>query len=148
MIAVIQRTKSGAVKVKEKIIGQIDKGFVIFLGVTDTDKETDADYLADKIAHIRVFKDNNDKMNFSIQDVGGSALVISQFTLCGDTRKGRRPSFIHAAHPDKGKVLYEYFMGQLKSKDITISSGEFGATMEVSLVNDGPATFVLDSNNH
>ena len=148
MIAVIQRTKLGAVKVKEKIIGQIDKGFVIFLGVTDTDGETDADYLADKIAHIRVFKDNNDKMNLSIQDISGSALVISQFTLCGDTRKGRRPSFIHAAHPDKGKVLYEYFMGQLKSKDITISSGEFGATMEVSLVNDGPATFVLDSNNH
>ena len=148
MIAVIQRTKSGAVKVKEKIIGQIDKGFVIFLGVTDTDGETDADYLADKIAHIRVFKDNNHKMNLSIQDISGSALVISQFTLCGDTRKGRRPSFIHAANPDKGKALYEYFMEQLKSKDITISSGEFGATMEVSLVNDGPATFVLDSNNH
>ena len=147
MIAVIQRTKSGAVKVKEKIIGQIDKGFVIFLGVTDTDRETDADYLADKIAHIRVFKDNNDKMNFSIQDVSGSALVISQFTLCGDTRKGRRPSFIHAAYPDKGKALYEYFIRKLKSKEITISSGEFGANMEVSLVNDGPVTFVLDSNN-
>jgi D-tyrosyl-tRNA(Tyr) deacylase len=147
LIAVIQRTKSGAVKVKEKIIGQIDKGFVIFLGVTDTDRETDADYLADKIAHIRVFKDNNDKMNFSIQDISGSALVISQFTLCGDTRKGRRPSFIHAAYPDKGKALYEYFIGELKSKDITISSGEFGVNMEVSLVNDGPVTFVLDSNN-
>ena len=147
MIAVIQRTKSGAVKVKEKIIGQIDKGFVIFLGVTDTDRETDADYLADKIAHIRVFKDNNDKMNFSIQDVSGSALVISQFTLCGDTRKGRRPSFLHAAYPDKGKALYEYFIRKLKSKEITISSGEFGANMEVSLVNDGPVTFVLDSNN-
>ena len=147
MIAVIQRTKSGAVKVKEKIIGQIDKGFVIFLGVTDTDRETDADYLADKIAHIRVFKDNNDKMNFSIQDISGSALVISQFTLCGDTRKGRRPSFIHAAYPDKGKALYEYFIRKLKSKEITISSGEFGANMEVSLVNDGPVTFVLDSNN-
>ncbi len=147
MIAVIQRTKSGAVKVKEKIIGQIDKGFVIFLGVTDTDRETDADYLADKIAHIRVFNDNNDKMNFSIQDVSGSALVISQFTLCGDTRKGRRPSFIHAAYPDKGKALYEYFIRKLKSKEITISSGEFGANMEVSLVNDGPVTFVLDSNN-
>ena len=147
MIAVIQRTKSGAVKVKEKIIGQIDKGFVIFLGVTDTDRETDADYLADKIAHIRVFKDNNDKMNFSIQDISGSALVISQFTLCGDTRKGRRPSFFHAAYPDKGKALYEYFIRKLKSKEITISSGEFGANMEVSLVNDGPVTFVLDSNN-
>tara|TARA_B100002049_G_C16069844_1_gene372253 strand:- start:416 stop:862 length:447 start_codon:yes stop_codon:yes gene_type:complete len=147
LIAVIQRTKSGAVKVKEKIIGQIDKGFVIFLGVTDTDRETDADYLADKIAHIRVFNDNNDKMNFSIQDVSGSALVISQFTLCGDTRKGRRPSFIHAAYPDKGKALYEYFIRKLKSKEITISSGEFGANMEVSLVNDGPVTFVLDSNN-
>lgn len=146
MIAVIQRAKSGSVTVDEKIIGKIDHGFVILLGVTDTDEESDADYLADKIAHLRVFNDENEKMNLSIQDVGGSALVISQFTLCGDTRKGRRPSFIHAAHPEKGNILYEYFMAQLKTKGVPVESGEFGAMMDVALVNDGPVTFVLDSN--
>ena len=132
--------------VDEKIIGKIDHGFVILLGVTDTDEESDADYLTDKIAHLRVFNDENEKMNLSIQDVGGSALVISQFTLCGDTRKGRRPSFIHAAHPEKGNILYEYFMAQLKTKGVPVESGEFGAMMDVALVNDGPVTFVLDSN--
>lgn len=142
----IQRAKSGSVTVDEKIIGKIDHGFVILLGVTDTDEESDADYLADKIAHLRVFNDENEKMNLSIQDVGGSALVISQFTLCGDTRKGRRPSFIHAAHPEKGNILYEYFMAQLKTKGVPVESGEFGAMMDVALVNDGPVTFVLDSN--
>ena len=146
MIAVIQRAKSGSVTVDEKIIGEIDHGFVILLGVTDTDEESDADYLADKIAHLRVFNDENEKMNLSIQEVGGSALVISQFTLCGDTRKGRRPSFIQAAHPDKGNAFYEYFMAQLKEKGVPVESGEFGAMMDVALVNDGPVTFVLDSN--
>ncbi len=105
MIAVIQRVKSGSVSVDEKIISQIELGFVILLGVTDQDDETDADYLAGKISHLRVFNDENKKMNLSIQDVKGSALVISQFTLCGDTRKGRRPSFIHAASPEKGNIL-------------------------------------------
>jgi len=146
LIAVIQRAKSGSVTVDEKIIGEIDHGFVILLGVTDTDEESDADYLADKIAHLRVFNDENEKMNLSIQEVGGSALVISQFTLCGDTRKGRRPSLIHAAHPDKGNAFYEYFMTQLKEKGVPVESGEFGAMMDVALVNDGPVTFVLDSN--
>jgi len=146
LIAVIQRAKSGSVTVDEKIIGEIDHGFVILLGVTDTDEESDADYLADKIAHLRVFNDENEKMNLSIQEVGGSALVISQFTLCGDTRKGRRPSFMHAAYPDKGNAFYEYFMAQLKEKGVPVESGEFGAMMDVALVNDGPVTFVLDSN--
>ena len=146
MIAVIQRTKSGSITVNEKIIGKIDQGFVILLGVTDTDEELDADYLADKIAHLRVFNDENKKMNLSIQDVKGSVLVISQFTLCGDTRKGRRPSFIHAAHPEKGNALYEYFMKKLKENGVPIESGEFGAMMDVALINDGRVTFVLDSN--
>ena len=146
LIAVIQRAKFGSVTVDEKIIGKIDHGFVILLGVTDTDEESDADYLTDKIAHLRVFNDENEKMNLSIQDVGGSALVISQFTLCGDTRKGRRPSFIHAAHPEKGNILYEYFMEKLKEKGVPVKSGKFGAMMDVALVNDGPVTFVLDSN--
>jgi len=146
LIAVIQRAKSGSVTVNEKVIGQIDHGFVILLGVTDTDEETDANYLADKIVHLRAFNDENKKMNFSIQDVSGSTLVISQFTLCGDTRKGRRPSFIHAAHPEKGIVLYVYFMEKLKEKGVPVESGEFGAMMDVAIVNDGPVTFVLDSN--
>lgn len=142
----IQRAKTGSVTVDDNIIGKIDHGFVILLGVTDTDEESDADYLADKISNLRVFNDENEKMNLSIQDVGGSALVISQFTLCGDTRKGRRPSFIHAAHPEKGNALYEYFMSKLKENGISVESGEFGAMMDVALVNDGPVTFVLDSN--
>ncbi len=145
MIAVIQRAKSGSVSVDEKIISQIKLGFVILLGVTDEDDETDADYLAGKIFHLRVFNDKDKKMNLSIQDVKGSALVISQFTLCGDTHKGRRPSFIHAASPEKGNTLYEYFIAQIENNGVPVKSGKFGAMMNVNLINEGPVTFVLDS---
>ena len=145
MIAVIQRAKSGSVSVDEKIISQIKLGFVILLGVTDEDDETDADYLAGKIFHLRVFNDKDKKMNLSIQDVKGSALVISQFTLCADTHKGRRPSFIHAASPEKGNTLYEYFIAQIENNGVPVKSGEFGAMMNVNLINEGPVTFVLDS---
>ena len=145
MIAVIQRAKSGSVSVDEKIISQIEFGFVILLGVTDEDDKTDADYLVDKITHLRVFNDENKKMNLSIQDVKGSALVISQFTLCGDTHKGRRPSFIHAASPEKGNTLYEYFIARIENNSVPVKSGEFGAMMNVNLINEGPVTFVLDS---
>jgi len=145
LIAVIQRAKSGSVSVDEKIISQIELGFVILLGVTDEDDETDADYLAGKIFHLRVFNDKDKKMNLSIQDVKGSALVISQFTLCGDTHKGRRPSFIHAASPEKGNTLYEYFIAQIENNGVLVKSGEFGAMMNVNLINEGPVTFVLDS---
>ena len=145
MIAVIQRAKSGSVSVDEKIISQIELGFVILLGVTDEDDETDADYLADKIFHLRVFNDKDKKMNLSIQDVKGSALVISQFTLCADTHKGRRPSFIHAASPEKGNTLYEYFIAQIENNGVPVKSGKFGAMMNVNLINEGPVTFVLDS---
>ena len=145
MIAVIQRAKSGSVSVDEKIISQIELGFVILLGVTDEDDETDADYLAGKIFHLRVFNDKDKKMNLSIQDVKGSALVISQFTLCADTHKGRRPSFIHAASPEKGNTLYEYFIAQIENNSVPVESGEFGAMMNVNLINEGPVTFVLDS---
>ena len=145
MIAVIQRAKSGSVSVDEKIISQIKLGFVILLGVTDEDDETDADYLAGKISHLRVFDDKDKKMNLSIQDVKGSALVISQFTLCADTHKGRRPSFIHAASPEKGNTLYEYFIAQIENNGVPVKSGKFGAMMNVNLINEGPVTFVLDS---
>lgn len=109
------------------------------------DDEWDSEFLADKISGLRIFNDENDKMNLSIKAVNGSALVVSQFTLCADTRKGRRPSFMNAAPPEKGKVLYEDFMKRLDSKGIPIQSGEFGAMMKVKIDNDGPVTIVLDS---
>jgi D-tyrosyl-tRNA(Tyr) deacylase len=145
MIAVIQRCSRGKVTVSQKIIGKIDHGLVILLGVQKDDSEIDADYLVNKISGLRIFKDENDKMNLSIKDITGSALVISQFTLCGDTKKGRRPSFINAAPPEDGNRLYEYFLSELGKTGVSVQSGEFGAMMDVELVNDGPVTFVLNS---
>jgi D-tyrosyl-tRNA(Tyr) deacylase len=145
MIAVIQRCSRGKVTVSEKVVGEIDNGLVILLGVQKGDTEKDAGFLVNKISGLRIFSDENDKMNLSIKDVNGSALVISQFTLCCDTKKGRRPSFIKAATPDDGNRLYEYFMLEMKKGGVPIESGEFGAMMDVELVNDGPVTFVLNS---
>lgn len=145
MKAVIQRCSRGKVTVSGEIAGFIEHGLVILLGVQNDDSKTDADFLTQKIAGIRIFNDENEKMNLSIKDVKGSALVISQFTLCADTQKGRRPSFIHAAPPDTGEKLYEYFIEKLKKEGVPVASGSFGAMMEVELVNDGPVTFVLDS---
>ena len=145
MIAVIQRCSRGKVTVSEKVVGEIDNGLVILLGVQKGDTEKDADFLVNKISGLRIFSDENDKMNLSIKDVNGSALVISQFTLCGDTKKGRRPSFIQAATSEDGDRLYEYFMSEMKKSGVPIESGEFGAMMDVELVNNGPVTFVLNS---
>ena len=145
MIAVIQRCSQGKVTVSDKVVGKISHGLVIFLGVQKNDTENDAEFLVNKICGLRIFNDENDKMNLSIKDVNGSALVISQFTLCGDTKKGRRPSFIKAARPDDGNRLYEYFMLEMKKGGVPIESGEFGAMMDVELVNNGPITFVLNS---
>jgi D-tyrosyl-tRNA(Tyr) deacylase len=145
MIAVIQRCSRGKVTVSQKIIGKIDHGLVILLGVQKDDSEIDADFLVNKISGLRIFADENDKMNLSIKDITGSALVISQFTLCGDTKKGRRPSFINAAPPEDGNRLYEYFLSELGKTGVSVQSGEFGAMMDVELVNDGPVTFVLNS---
>ena len=145
MIAVIQRCSRGKVTVSEKVVGEIDNGLVILLGVQRGDTEKDADFLVNKISGLRIFSDENDKMNLSIKDVNGSALIISQFTLCGDTKKGRRPSFIKAATPDDGNKLYEYFMSEMKKDGVPIECGEFGAMMDVELVNKGPVTFVLNS---
>ena len=145
MIAVIQRCSRGKVTVSEKEVGEIGLGLVILLGVQKDDTESDADFLVNKISGLRIFNDENDKMNLSIKDVEGAALVISQFTLCGDTKKGRRPSFINAATPEDGNRLYEYFMSELEKEDVPVQSGEFGAMMDVELVNDGPVTFVLNS---
>ena len=145
MITVIQRCSRGQVIVAEKIIGEIGHGLVILLGVEQDDSKTDADFLINKISGLRIFNDEKNKMNLSIKDMNGSALVISQFTLCGDTRNGRRPSFIKAAEPKEGNRLYEYFISNMKKEGIPVESGEFGATMNVELVNNGPVTFVLNS---
>ena len=145
MIAVLQRASAGRVNVGDRVIGEISTGLVILLGVAQGDTEADADFLADRIAGFRIFNDAEEKMNRSIRDVAGSALVISQFTLAGDWRKGRRPSFTSAAPPEEGERLYNYFCDQLRTLEIPVQTGEFGAMMEVQLTNDGPVTFVMDS---
>jgi D-tyrosyl-tRNA(Tyr) deacylase len=145
MIAVLQRASEGKVTVEDRITGEIDSGLVILLGVAQGDTESDADFLTDRIAGFRIFNDDQGKMNRSIRDVNGSALVISQFTLAGDWRKGRRPSFTSAAPPEEGERLYEYFCDQLRKLEVPVKTGEFGAMMKVSLINDGPVTFVMDS---
>ncbi len=145
MIAVIQRCKRAAVTVNGGTVGAIENGLVVLLGVFKDDETTDADFLVSKIAGLRIFGDAAGKMNLSIKDVKGSLLIISQFTLCGDWRKGRRPSFIRAAAPEKGAALYQYFINSVKEENIPVATGIFGAMMDVSLVNDGPVTFVLDS---
>ena len=147
MIAVLQRVTTGKVKIGDRIVGDINNGLVILLGVHRDDKEEDIIFQADKVIGLRIFNDNNGKMNISLQDAEGSVLVISQFTLCGDWRKGRRPSFTKAADPDKGKLLYDGFIEADRSRGINVETGEFGAAMDVSLVNSGPVTFVLDSHD-
>ncbi len=145
MIAVIQRVSEGEVKIHEKSRGKIGLGLVIFLGVAWDDEIQDADWLAEKIVGLRIFEDDQEKMNLSIHDVVGKALVISQFTLLADYRKGRRPGFTKAAKPEKAIPLYEHFMDQLWLKDIQVEKGEFGANMQVHIMNEGPVTMVLDS---
>jgi D-aminoacyl-tRNA deacylase len=145
MRAVIQRVTKASVEVEEKIIGEIASGVLVLLGVSDGDQTTDADYLADKIINLRIFNDEQGKMNLSLMDRGGAMLVVSQFTLLGDARKGRRPSYIEAATPEQANLLYEYFVAQVRSKGIQVETGIFQATMQVSLINDGPVTILLDS---
>ena len=145
MRAVVQRVKSANVKVNDNIIGSIGQGILLFLGVEETDQETDLEYMCEKIPNLRIFEDENGKMNKSLLDVEGSILVISQFTLLGDARKGRRLSFTYAAKSGKAITMYEKFIACMKEKNITTQSGEFGAEMEVELINDGPVTILLDS---
>ena len=145
MKAVIQRVKSASVSVDDKIIGEIATGFLILLGVEQSDTQDDLDYLVKKIIGLRIFKDDNKNMTLSIQDVGGKALVVSQFTLCADTSRGRRPSFIKAANPEEADSMYQQFCEQLTMNNLSVQTGKFGALMDVSLVNDGPVTIILDS---
>ena len=145
MKAVIKRVKSASVLVDDKIIGEIATGFLILLGVEQSDAQGDLNYLVKKTIGLRIFKDDNKNMNLSIKDVGGEALVVSQFTLCADTSRGRRPSFIKAANPEQAESMYQQFCKQLTMNNLSVQSGKFGAMMDVSLVNDGPVTILLDS---
>ncbi|MDD4089455.1 MAG: D-aminoacyl-tRNA deacylase [Tissierellia bacterium] len=145
MRAVVQRVKSANVKVEDKIIGSIEQGILLLLGVEETDEGTDLEYICEKVPNLRIFEDENGKMNKSLLDVEGSILVISQFTLLGDARKGRRPSFSAAARPEKAVPMYEKFISEMKQKNIKTEAGEFGADMKVELINDGPVTILLDS---
>jgi D-tyrosyl-tRNA(Tyr) deacylase len=145
MRAVIQRVAAADVRVDDEIVGRIGPGLLVLLGIARSDEEKDADYLADKAVHLRIFEDGNGKMNRSLLETGGEVLVVSQFTLLGDCRKGRRPSFVQAAPPERAEQLYEYFVDQLKMKGITVTTGRFQAVMAVSLINDGPVTLILES---
>ena len=145
MRVVVQRVASSKVIVDESTIGEINKGLLILLGVTHEDTSKDVDYLLDKIVNLRIFEDENDKMNLSLKDVNGELLVVSQFTLYGDCRKGRKPNFTNAAKPDLATSLYEEFIDKAKKEGIKVGTGKFGAHMMVDLVNDGPVTILIDS---
>lgn len=145
MRAVVQRVTDADVSVDNKITGAIKQGFVVLLGVEDGDEKRDADYMIDKITGLRVFDDEDGKMNLSVCDIGGEILAVSQFTLLGDVRKGKRPSFIRAARPEEAKALYEYFIDGVKEKGIGVEEGVFQAEMLVRINNDGPVTILLDS---
>jgi D-tyrosyl-tRNA(Tyr) deacylase len=143
--AVVQRVASASVVVDGKIVGEIEHGFLVLLGVGTDDADADAVALAEKIAGLRVFEDDAGKMNLALNDVGGQMLVVSQFTLFGDCRKGRRPSFVEAARPEKAELLYETFVAEVRGQGIIVETGRFQTHMDVSLVNDGPVTLLLDS---
>ena len=145
MRAVIQRVKSASVKVDGELVSEIGAGLLIFLGIADDDSQAEIDYIANKAANLRIFEDADGKMNCSLLETGGSALVVSQFTLYGDCRKGRRPSFIHAARPEVANALYDAFIAALKQLNIETYGGTFQAMMDVALINDGPVTILLDS---
>lgn len=144
MRLVVQRVSKAKVEVDNKIVGKIGKGFLVLVGVAENDTKEQADFLVEKLCNLRVFEDENDKMNLSIKDVDGELLVVSQFTLYADCKKGNRPSFINAAKPSKANELYEYFIGKCKNLVNNIEKGIFGEDMKVSLLNDGPVTIILE----
>ena len=145
MIALLQRVSEAKVTIDDKISGEIGSGLLIFLGVFQNDALEDTKCLTNKIVHLRIFDDDAGKMNRSLLDVEGAVLVVSQFTLCANTKKGRRPSFIKAAQPKLGEKFYNNFIQDLKKRGVSVATGIFGAKMDVQLVNDGPVTFLLDS---
>ena len=145
MRAVVQRVSRAEVRIEGRVAGKIGRGFVVLIGVADGDSDADAAFLVDRIVGMRIFADTAGKMNLSIAQAGGELLVVSQFTLLADTNSGRRPSFTKAAAPDEARRLYQHFLSLARTRDVKVETGEFGATMEVELVNDGPVTIILDS---
>ena len=145
MRALVQRVSKASVSIEGQLVATIKNGLVVLIGVGKGDSELDAQYLADKIANLRIFSDEADKFNLSALDIGGEMLVVSQFTLLADTRKGRRPSFSDAARPETAIPLYERFVATARAEGVRVATGEFGAHMQVALVNDGPVTIILDS---
>lgn len=146
MKVVVQRVSEASVRVEGQIIGKIQTGIVVLVGFNQADSADLIPWMVDKICHLRIFSDQNDKMNYSLLDVAGEMLIISQFTLYGDCKRGRRPSYSDAARPEIAEALYEEFISQVKSKGVNTSQGIFGANMQVQLINDGPVTLILDHN--
>ena len=144
MKILVQRVKNAQVEVEGKTVGKIEKGFLVLLGVTHTDTKKEADYLAKKLCNLRVFTDENDKMNLALKDINGELLIVSQFTLYADCTSGNRPSFINAAKPEMANELYEYFCLECEKNGIKVEKGIFGANMQVSLTNDGPVTILIE----
>lgn len=144
MKLVVQRVNKASVKVDDNVVGEISKGYLVLIGITDTDTKETCDYLAEKLINLRIFDDKNDHMNLSIKDVGGDLLLVSQFTLYADTTKGNRPSFVKAAKPEISKPLYKYFCEKCKNLGMRVEKGIFGADMSVELINDGPVTIILE----
>ncbi|WP_308634711.1 D-aminoacyl-tRNA deacylase [Paenibacillus silvisoli] len=145
MRVVVQRSKQAAVTVDGETVGAIDQGLVLLVGVTHEDNEADIRWMAEKVAGLRIFEDEDGKMNHSVLDVGGAILSVSQFTLYGDCRKGRRPNFMAAARPEQAEALYDAFNAQLRSTGLVVETGKFGAMMDVSFTNWGPVTLIIDS---
>jgi D-tyrosyl-tRNA(Tyr) deacylase len=145
MRAVVQRVKKSSVIIEGQSVATIGQGLMVLLGVARNDSEKEADFLAEKISNLRIFEDKNEKMNHSLLDKGGQMLVVSQFTLLGNCRKGRRPSYVDAAEPDMANALYEYFIEKVRAQGIDVQSGRFRAKMDVHLINDGPVTLVVES---
>lgn len=144
MKLVVQRVKNAKVEVKEKVVGKIDKGYMILVGITHEDTKETVEYLAKKVCSLRVFSDENGKMNLNIKDINGEMLIVSQFTLYADCVRGNRPSFTNAAKPEEANMLYEYFCEKVSENGIKVEKGIFGADMQVSLLNDGPVTIILE----
>lgn len=144
MKLVIQRVKEARVDVENKIVGKIGKGFLVLVGVSHNDTKAEADYLVKKLCNLRVFEDDNEKMNLALKDVNGELLIVSQFTLYADTSNGNRPSFVQAARPEQANKLYQYFCQKCQENGIKVEKGIFGANMQVSLINDGPVTIIIE----